>query len=132
MSSQRNAFTLIEVMVAVMIVSVVIGAMWKIRGDATQKLHTLNEMTQTLPYSSFLIEESKRYGFEKSNISLDALSEGFDFSSDLRRELKGVKLAMSYHTQEVIDTNESVVLEIGTTTMEMEGMRVEFARVRLQ
>jgi prepilin-type N-terminal cleavage/methylation domain-containing protein len=131
-NATRNGFTLIEVMVAVMIVSVVIGAIWKMQGDATQKLLGLDAMTQKLHYNSFLLGETKKYGFEKSTITLYTLVADFDIPTDLRRELKSMKLNIEYNTKEVIDTNESVILEVGQTVLKIDGMQSQLVRVRLQ
>ncbi|MEA1983375.1 MAG: type II secretion system protein, partial [Campylobacterota bacterium] len=69
-SSFRRAFTLIEVMVAVMIVSIVIAALLQMRGDTSNKLFQLKEMMQTNQYNSFLLSNSEKYAFEDSKIDM--------------------------------------------------------------
>jgi len=132
MSSKRDAFTLIEVMVAVMIISVVIGALWQMKGSATQKFFTLEKMAQTNQYSSFFLGNSEKYGFDKSHIDLNTLLGDFDFESDLRRKLKAIKVAISYEKLETLDNNDSVILEIGKTKIQSENFTNSLLRLRLQ
>ena len=132
MTRARDGFTLIEVMVAVMIVSVVIGALWQMKGDATQKFFQFQKMTQNNQYMSFLLGNAQKYGFEKSNIDLRTLVDDFDLESNLRRQLKRVKIALSYDVLNAIDTNDSVILEIGKTKMHSKDFTHTLLRVRTQ
>jgi len=132
MTRQRAAFTLIEVMVAVMIITVVIGALWQMKGDASQKFFTLNKMIQTNQYSSFLLSNSEKYGFEKSHIDLNSLLDGFDLESDLRRKLKAIKVQISYELVDSLDNNDTMILEIGKTKMEADNFTNTLVRVRMQ
>ena len=132
MNRTRDGFTLIEVMVAVMIVSVVIGALWQMRGDATQKFFQFQKMTQNNQYMSFLLGNAEKYGFEKSNTNMRALVDDFELESDLRRQLKSIKVSLSYDTLNSIDTNDSVILEIGKTKLKSEDFTYSLVRVRIQ
>jgi prepilin-type N-terminal cleavage/methylation domain-containing protein len=145
----RSAFTLIEVMVAVMIVSVVIAALLHMRGDASNKLLQIKEMMQTNQYDSFLLSLKDKYGFEKSSVDMYTLVEDFDLESDLRRRLKAIKVKLDYDELQSIDTNEleesdaqmddnveesmsGIVFEIGKSSYETESFNGWLIRVRLQ
>jgi prepilin-type N-terminal cleavage/methylation domain-containing protein len=145
----RSAFTLIEVMVAVMIVSVVIAALLHMRGDASNKLLQIKEMIQTNQYDSFLLSIEDKYGFEKSSVDMYTLVEDFDLESDLRRRLKAIKVKLNYDELQSIDTNEleesdsqmednveesmsGIVFEIGKSSYETESFNGWLIRVRLQ
>ena len=150
----KNAFTLIEVMVAVMIVSVVIAALLQMRGNTSHKFIGIKEMTQTNQYNSFLLSLSDKYGFEKSNINLYRLVDDFDLESDLRRKLKEIKLQVDYEELDTIDTAEfddsteptedgddaeeaqtsttGIVFEIGKTILKSDNFTTSLIRVRVQ
>jgi len=147
----RGGFTLIEVMVAVMIVSVVIAALLEMRGNTTQKFFTIKKMLVTNQYNSFLLNVGEKYGFERSSLTLYGLVDDFDLESDLRRRLKSIKVSIDYEELSVIDTNEytssqedsqenmqgesgatGIIFEIGKTVLEGENMKGSLIRVRVQ
>lgn len=147
----KNAFTLIEVMVSVMIVSVVIAALLKMQGNTSHKFITLKKMMQTDQYSSFLLSQSDKYGFEESDIDLYRLVDDFDLESDLRRRLKATKLKVNYKELDTIDTakfDESakpreegeevqkdttgIVFEIGKSILKAENFSTNLIRVRVE
>ena len=135
----RTAFTLIEVMVAVMIVSVVIAALLQMRGETSHKFFGIKKMMQTNQYNSFLIGKSGEYGFEKSKMSMNRFVENFDLESDLRRELKSIKVELLYGELKRIDTSEldedttsSLLFEIGDTSIKTDDFRLHMTRVRVQ
>jgi prepilin-type N-terminal cleavage/methylation domain-containing protein len=132
MISKKRGFTLIEVMVAVMIVSVVIAALWQMRGDASTKFSTLQKMQTLNPYATFLLANSDKYGFEKSTTNMKSLVDDFDLESDLRRQLKNIKVHIRYDILNNLDSNDSMMLEIGTTTMELDKGTISLIRMRLQ
>jgi prepilin-type N-terminal cleavage/methylation domain-containing protein len=131
MGSKREGFTLIEVMVAVMIVSVVIGALWQMRGDATHKFLQFQKMATDNQYITFLLGNSAKYGFETSHTDMKTLVDDFELESDLRRTLKNKKVTISYETRNSIDTNDSVVLEIGLTQLKWDDVAYSLVRVRM-
>ncbi len=144
-ATYRSAFTLIEVMVAVMIVSIVIAALLQMRGDSSNKLFQLKQMIQTNQYNSFLLSNSEKYAFEDSKIDMLRLVEEFDLESDLRRKLKAMKTEIVYEELEVIDTNEleesedeeitastGIIFEIGRTRLKTGEFSGDVIRVRLQ
>ncbi len=150
-SLAKNAFTLIEVMVAVMIVSVVIAALLQMRGDTSHKFLGIKKMMQTNQYNSFLLSQSDKYGFEESNIDLYRLVDDFDLESDLRHRLKNIKLKVDYEVLDTIDTAEfdesakpsedgeevqtdttGIVFEIGKSSLQAENFSTSLIRVRIQ
>lgn len=149
----RAAFTLIEVMVAVMIVSLVIGALLQMRGGVTNKYFTLSKMLQTNQYNSFLLSTDNKYGFEESNLDMKRLVDDFELESDLRRSLSAMKVKIDYEELESIDTSSfmlddenrteeapsqegnspsGVIFEIGKTVLKTETFTSSLIRVRLQ
>jgi prepilin-type N-terminal cleavage/methylation domain-containing protein len=148
----RVAFTLIEVMVAVMIVSVVIAALLQMRGNTSHKFSKIKELIQTNQYSTFLLSQGDKYGFEDSRINMNLLVEDFDLESDLRRKLKAMKIEVKYEELETIDTSEfeepsdedvvndeeqqkdttGIVFEVGKTKIVSDQIDVQLVRVRVQ
>ena len=132
MRKKRNAFTLLEVMVAVLIVSVVIAAMFQVKGDANTKLFWLKDSINETQYNTFLLGNSSKYGFDKSNISLNELVSEFDLEDDLRRELKEIKVSVTYEEEDAIETPTGSVLEIGKTKLESKNFTSSILRVKIQ
>ena len=144
-SSYHKAFTLIEVMVAVMIVSVVIAALLQMRGDSSNKLFELKKMINTNQYNSFLLSNRENYAFEDSKIDMKRLVDEFELESDLRRKLGAIKTEIKYEELQVIDTNSfgkseyediiassGIIFEIGKTTLKTQNISGALIRVRLQ
>jgi prepilin-type N-terminal cleavage/methylation domain-containing protein len=150
--SMHKGFTLIEVMVAVMIVSVVIAALLQMRGDTSHKFSKIKELIQTNQYSSFLLSQGDKYGFENSRINMNLLVEDFDLENDLRRKLKAMKIELKYEELESIDTSEyeestsdedinddeqqkdttGIIFEIGKTKIISKNVDIQLIRVRIQ
>lgn len=135
----RKAFTLIEVMVAVMIVSVVIAALIKMQGNTTQKFLGIKKMIQTNQYSSFLLSLDGKYGFEKSHINMNRLVEEFDIEDDLRRRFKAIDVKLNYEKLSTIDMSDydeseqkTLIFEIGRTTLKTEEFTDSLIRVKIQ
>ncbi|MBN2815130.1 MAG: type II secretion system protein [Campylobacterales bacterium] len=133
----RKAFTLIEVMVAVMIVSVVIAALLRMQGESAHKFIHLKGMLEGAPYSSLLLYNANRLGFESSNTNLKDLLGDFELEGDLKRRLSGVKLNISYDEIRRIDMSEldenssSIVFEIGITKAQTQEFSNSLIRVRI-
>ncbi len=132
MRNKRKAFTLLEVMVAVLIVSVVIAAMFKVKGDANTKLFWLQSTINETQYNTFLLGNSEKYGFDKSSISLNELINEFDLESDLRRKLKAIKVSINYDKKDDIDIPTGSVLELGKTKLETKNFSTSILRVKIQ
>jgi prepilin-type N-terminal cleavage/methylation domain-containing protein len=149
----RNAFTLMEVMVAVMIVSVVIAALIQMRGETSHKFSSIKKMIETNQYSTFLLSLGDTYGFERSHIDMNQLVSDFDLESDLRRKLKSMKVEIEYEELEVIDTSAyeetpqeesdmqeddaqedttGIVFEIGRTKLHSDAIDLQLVRVKIQ
>ncbi|MFT7860870.1 MAG: prepilin-type N-terminal cleavage/methylation domain-containing protein [Sulfurimonas sp.] len=128
----RGAFTLLEVMVAVLIVSVVIAAIYEVKGNANNKLFWLQKTTKETQYNTFLLGSAEKYGFEKSNISLNELVGEFDLESELRRKLKKIKVKIDYDELDAIETPVGSVFEIGKTSIESKNFSASILRVKIQ
>jgi len=148
--SSKTAFTLIEVMVAVMIVSVVIAALLQMRGNTSHQFFGIKKSLKTDQYSSFLLALKGKYGFEESRMDMSRLVEDFDLESDLRRKLKAIKVEVDYDVLETIDTSEfdevveneedattesgnsGIVFELGKTTMKTKEFTNSLIRIQIQ
>lgn len=141
-NSYRDAFTLIEVMVAVMIISVVIMALIQMYANNTHIFSSMKKQTKTNQYSSFLISNDN-YGFQDKNIYLHDLVKDFDLDHSLRRELKETKAKVIYKEIETIDMSEqesdtdaevssSLVLEIGRSILQKDGSSTALIRFRIR
>lgn len=142
MHNKRSAFTLIEVMVAVMIVSIVIAALLQMRGDASNKFFNIKKMLDTTQYNSFLLANDDKYGFERSNLDMKRLVDDFQVESDLRRKLSNMKVKIDYEQLQVIDTSEfdsdeqnsstGIIFEIGKSILKVGAESSSLIRIRIQ
>ena len=108
----KEAFTLIEVMVAVMIISVVIMALIQMYANNTHIFLSLKKQTKVNQYASLLIANEK-YGWESDETNLYELIDGFSVEDDLRRELKNIKVKLLYQELQTLDMSEEDVYEEG-------------------
>ena len=135
----RKAFTLLEVMVAVVIISVVIMGLLKMRGHSTHIFLSLSQKLEINQHLSFLIGNSD-YGFEKKSITADMLLSDFDMESELRQQLKTLKIDLTYQELNAIDLSENdaenlnsdMVLETGKTILTTDNASVSLPRIRMQ
>ena len=134
----RAAFTLIEVMVAVMIISVVILAMVQMYSNNSFLFDSYKKHAKISQYSSFLIA-NKEYGYEEKRVTLYDLLNEFDMENDLRRRLKQQKVELDYKVLKNIDlseeSNEStpqMSLEIGESLLRMNKNSVALMRLQLR
>ena len=141
-SSFKDAFTLIEVMVAVMIISVVIMALTQMYANNTHIFLSLKKQTKVNQYASLLIANEK-YGWESDETNVYELIEGFNVEDDLRRELKDIKVKLSYQELKTLDMSEEdvyeegaessgVVFEIGKSLIQTEDSSTAMMRFRIQ
>ena len=146
-----SAFTLIEVMVAVMIISVVIAALLQMRGNSTHIFMQLDKKLKINQYMSFLIS-NENFGFENDNISLDEIVSEFDLEDELRRKLKGIHSEVVYQEISTIDMSEfeakeedpqnydnqdeesksAMVFEVGKSILKTKDSSAAILRLRLQ
>ena len=135
----KNAFTLVEVMVAVMIISVVIVALLQMFANNTHIFLSLKQQTKINQYASFLIANDT-YGWERDKISVYRLIEDFDVQTDLRRELKDTKVELLYKELQIIDLSEedldeegsSLIFEIGRSLMKSKDSSTAMLRFKVQ
>ena len=141
--NKREAFTLIEVMVAVMIISVVIAALLRLEGENTLLLQKAVKTESTLGFMTLLNQSS--YGFENESLHLDRLVERFDIDDDLRRELKAIPVEIRYQKVERIDlsamqddvekgsqSDAPLLLEIGKSVLKLPHTSLYVLRVTEQ
>lgn len=143
--SRRGGFTLVEVMVAVMIISVVVVALLQLQSNNTHSFIRLQQLQENLQYLSLL--QGSKYGYENDSLTLERAVDRFDLDDDLRRELKAIKADVLYETLERIDTKEfddsfdeenasstehsPLIIEIGRTVMQLPEGSVSVIRIHL-
>jgi len=146
----KKAFTLVEVMVSVIIISTVILALLEMQGNTNYIFLKFKSKLSVNQYLSFFIA-NEEYGFEKDNISLDDLLSDFRVENDLRKELKNIKVKLIYEELDSFDMSEvdeedyedmqdiqdgestsNVVFEIGKTVLELENNSAYLMRFRIQ
>ena len=139
MLRSKNAFTLIEVMVAVLIISVVIMALLEMQGNSAHMFSRFSSQLKINQYASFFISNEK-YGFEKESVNLDDLLSDFKLEDDLRRDLKNIKVKLVYEKSEQLDMSESddenvssgMIFEIGRTILNINDSSTALVRFRIQ
>lgn len=155
----RKAFTLIEVMVSVVIISIVILALLQIFANNTHIFLSLKNKTKINQYSSFFMSNIDR-GFEDETTVLHRLVEEFPLEDELRRELKEIKIKIVYQELEKIDMSDfeggddesqedieeeqpqeeeedkestsNMVFEVGKTILKMDDASVSLLRLRIE
>ncbi|WP_324170588.1 prepilin-type N-terminal cleavage/methylation domain-containing protein [Sulfurimonas sp.] len=138
MSKSKNAFTLVEVMVAVMIISVVIMALLQMQGNSNHMFSRLKDKLKVNQYTSFFISNAD-YGFEKNSVDLDDVLSDFIVEDDLRRELKKIKVEVQYKKLRQLDMSENddedvsseMIFEIGKTILKANDSSASFIRFRV-
>lgn len=146
--SKRNAFTLMEVMVAVVIISIVIASLLQMMGNSSNLIRNVKTNSDTSQYASFLIA-SPDYGFENERITIDKLADTFDLDSKLRKKLKKLKAKIIYTELDRIDMSEfdsdedleneqeenqvssGLTFEIGKSTLKFEDSSVSLLRLKI-
>jgi len=121
--NKKKAFTLIEVMVAVMIITVVIAALLRLQANNTHIFNKLKEDEASQRYLSLFTQSD--YGFEESSLTLDMFIDRFDVDDDLRRELKDIKVKVLYQKVENIDFSDEIYDDTNQTTS---GLNFEIGR----
>ena len=137
-------------MVAVVIISVVIMALIELIANNSHNFSTLSKKEQNNQYLSFFGSPS-RYGFADKHITLYDLVKDFELESDLRRDLKAIKVDVIYQEIDSIDmddysvdeqeeseveedqenrTNSSMAFEIGKTILKIDNSSVSILRIK--
>lgn len=106
-SISKNAFTLIEVMVAVLIISIVIMALIQMYANNTHTFMSITKQTKSNQYTSFLIANDN-YNQDRRNARLYDLVDDFDMQDYLRRELKNIKVDVIYSELNSVDLSKSM------------------------
>ena len=135
----RKAFTLLEVMVAVLIISIVIMALLQMRGHSAHIFSGLIQKLEINQYLSFLVSNDD-YGFEQDTMTADTLVKDFDIDSDLMQSLKKVKVDLIYQELDAIDLAEhddenlssGMIFETGKSILKTDKSSVSLPRIRLQ
>jgi hypothetical protein len=117
-------------MVAVMIVSVVIAALLKLRGDTSHLFMQIQKSQKQNAVGTFLLW-NRNYGLDKSETNLYRLVENFDMDDELRRELKKVKVQIQYQRLETIEM-DMLTFEIGKTELQVDDFDIALKRVTLR
>ncbi|MBU0720373.1 prepilin-type N-terminal cleavage/methylation domain-containing protein [bacterium] len=145
----RDAFTLIEVMISVVIISVVILALLEMQGNSTHIFSGLKKQLKMNQYTSFFISNAE-YGFEKKSVDMDELVSDFKVEDELRRELKNIKVELVYQELNTIDLREfeqsdadlsegdmsasdsNLIFEVGKTVLKTGDSTSGLMRLRFQ
>ncbi len=158
MPKRSCGFTLIEVLVAVMIIAVVIGALLQLFSTNAQAFSSVHQKILHANRTTLLLGNSV-YGYEDKKIDLAELVKDFNIDDDLRRQLKRKKVQILYTEVTSIDFGDAAeaiaeaettdtenvdkgaisetaeaanALEVGRTTLKIDDQSSSFLRVRLQ
>jgi len=128
----RKGFTLIEVMIAGMIISVVILGLIRLFANNTHAFMQLDKKVHRNHYLSTLFAMQK-YGFEEKTTTMHELLNEFEVEDDLRRELKNIRVDLAYQKLEVVDLKKpDMVFEIGKSILKFDDTSLSLMRVKLQ
>ncbi|WP_345975716.1 type II secretion system protein [Sulfurimonas sp. HSL3-7] len=156
MPKMSRGFTLLEVLVAVMIIAVVIGSLIELFANNSYTFKSVRQKILHTNTTSVLLG-NEIYGYEKAKTDLAELVKDFNIDDDLRRQLKNVKVEIIYNEVTSIDFGEAAesiadigsgengddtliqeaseavtALEVGRTTMKVNDQSSSFLRVKLQ
>ena len=101
----KKGFTLIEVMVAVVIISTVIMALLVMRGNSSHMFMSFSDKLELNQYISFLISNTKPNG-DNNTTTIENILSDFDINDDLRKKLKNIKVKIIYQELTQIDLNQ--------------------------
>jgi len=132
----KSAFTLLEVMISVVIISVVILALFEMRGNSNLIFLQVDNNSKANQYLSFFIQQ-KDFGFENKQTNVKNLTTEFDLNFELRKEFSNTKIDIKYTELETIDMKEydegsEMIFEIGSTNIKINDTSASIMRVRLQ
>ncbi|MBE0513717.1 prepilin-type N-terminal cleavage/methylation domain-containing protein [Sulfurimonas sp.] len=134
--AQRGGFTLLEVMIAVMILSVVIMALLQMYANGAHIFKSVNMKSQTNQYISFLVA-NKKYGFKNDTFSLDKLVDEFEIEDELRRELRDIKVELLFDGIKNSVSSSSTEFEMGRVVLKSSNpsgdvAKTSFLRLRAE
>jgi prepilin-type N-terminal cleavage/methylation domain-containing protein len=90
----RNGFTLIEVMIAVILLSSVLIVLFKINGNNISFISKLKNKNKESNYITFLNNDFK-YSFETNTLNLDKLIQKINLTDEENKIFKNKKLKTS-------------------------------------
>ena len=156
MPKTSHGFTLLEVLVAVMIIAVVIGSLIQLFANNSNTFASIPQRILHTNTTSLLLG-NEVYGFQKAKTDLAELVKDFKIDDDLRRKLKNIKAEIVYSEVTTIDfgdASESIAeeassktggetlvkdaadvsnsLEIGRTTLKIKDQSSSFVRIKFQ
>ncbi|NPA66931.1 MAG: prepilin-type N-terminal cleavage/methylation domain-containing protein [Epsilonproteobacteria bacterium] len=129
----KKGFTLIEVMVAVMIITVVIAALIKTNSETSFLFGKLKDDQKMQKYLTLVLHSD--YGLENKRFSLDRTVDRFDIDDDLRRKLKKIYVEVKYQKTRTIDFSEDknsssgTTLEVGKTVLSFPKGNYSYVRI---
>ena len=143
----RKAFTLIEVMIAVVIISIVIMALIQMFANNTHIFASLSAKSKINSYISLFIANDD-YGLRDKELDLYDLVSDFKLESELRQELRDTKVEIIYKDLDSIDmrefeedtqedkeseaqVNSGLVFEIGRITLKIKDSSTSLLRISL-
>ena len=146
----RRGFTLIEVMIAVMVISIVIGVLLQLFSNNTRLFSSMRGHCELCMRSSLLVGNSD-YGYKNEKVSLAELVRDFDINDELRQKLKRYEAKITYTRIKELDKEEEKVdkevasyigeeeenlqkpsMEIGRSSFQMNEFQTAYLRLRLQ
>lgn len=130
----RKAFTLIEVMISVMIVSFVIGVLLQLYANNTSLFASMRNHSELAIQASLLVGNSE-YGFEEKKITLAELVQTFEVDESLRQKLKSHRVSIGYKAYDFgqkTQASQKNALSAGHTSMETKGYKTTFLRLKFQ
>jgi prepilin-type N-terminal cleavage/methylation domain-containing protein len=150
-----KAFTLVEVMVAVVIISIVVAGLLQVAANSTKIIGSVDKRLDTSTYATLFLGASI-VGFEDQEITLDELVKDFKVEDELRQKLKDMKARIKYEDVMEFDSadfedqieedaqendefvnvedegSEAATLQIGRTSIYFEDGVSSFLRIQLQ
>ena len=127
----RKGFTLIEVMISVLIISLVIVALLEMHGNSSHTLLNLKKQIYVNTFNSFFIS-NKNYVVESKSTTLDKLLSEFSISTDLRIALKKVKIDFKYQELDTIDINYGMVIKVDKIIFNIDKSSTSIIRLKLR
>jgi len=151
--NSKHGFTLIEVMIAVVIISTVIMALLQMFANNTHIFSQLSKKTEINQYSSFFISNPTK-GLENiDTLTLYDLIDDFQIEDSLRQKLKKNKIKIIYQEVETIDmsdfqeekkddnneddeekkdVNSNMIFTIGKTILRLNNSSISLLRLNSQ
>lgn len=142
----RRAFTMVEVIIAVMIVTVVIASLLQLFSNNTHIFGSFEKKSVASLYVTLLLE-SNTTSFEDKKVHLDETVKNYNVDDELRRYLKK-RQANTYHVQSVqtqtselnsghqeetkLTATQNRLFELSSTTLKIDGESNSFLRVSSQ